>query len=273
MVQNLEIRRLYLAGDRQFINLRLRHAQLRHLKLSDANFQGSDLSYANLKNTDLSRANLSNAYFNEANLMGCNLYGAILTRTSLIKANLIGANLVGARLHDAFLTKANLMNVNFSKADLSGAYLNSADVTGANFTGAIYTQKTQFPEKFDPTTWGMVKKSSVDSLIQQKVTVTQLLYSFNQIAECSIHYLGPTITAKYLKSSRPAREWLTHFQIDSLSKITFDGSLEILVTTLQMEYFKEWITAFIKTCSLIIQDFQRVIKQKEISLINTILDN
>lgn len=268
----LEIRKRYSAGDRQFQSIKLRHAQLKGIKLAQANLRGSDLSYANLRGADLSYADLSDAYLNETNLIDANLKGAILNKASLIKALLANADLTNANLTEAYLTKAFLTNVNLIRADLSGTYLNDADLTGTQFTGAIYTQKTQFPRNFNPRLAGMTQKSSVDSLIQQKVTVAQLLTSFNQVAECSNHYLGNILTAKYLKSSRPQREWLSNFTVDSVGKITFNGALNTQVTTLQLQYFQEWIGAFIKACSMIIQDFAKVIKNKQIELVNTILD-
>ncbi|TVQ48024.1 MAG: pentapeptide repeat-containing protein [Gloeocapsa sp. DLM2.Bin57] len=267
----LEIRKRYSLGDRQFPNIRLRRAQLKGIKLAQANLKGADLSYANLRDADLSYADLSNAYLNETNLIGANLTGAILHSASLIKALLANADLKNANLTEAFLTKAVLSNVSLIKANLSGAYLNEADLTGIQLQGAIFTPKTQFPGYFNPLTAGMVQKSSVDSLIQQKVTITQLLTSFNQVADCSNHYLGNILTAKYLNSSRPPREWLNNFQIDSQGKITFTDNINAPVTTLQLQYFQEWVGAFIKSCSLIIQDFAKVIKSKNIELVNTIL--
>ena len=267
----LEIRKRYSLGDRQFPNIRLRHAQLKGIKLAQANLKGADLSYANLREADLSHADLSNAYLNETNLVGANLKGAILNHTSLIKAILADANLTGANLSEAFLTKAFLTNVDLTKANLSGTYLHDADLTGTLLDGAFFTPKTQFPGYFNPLAAGMVQKTSVESLIQQKVTITELLTSFNQVAQCSSHYLGNILTAKYLNSSRPPREWLSNFKIDSQAKIAFAGNINTPITTLQLEYFKEWVAAFIKACSLIIQDFGKVLKSKDIELVNTIL--
>lgn len=269
----LEIRKRYSAGDRQFQSIKLRHAQLKGIKLSQANLRGADLSYANLRGADLSYADLSNAYLNETNLIDANLKGAILNQASLIKALLANANLANANLSEAYLTKAFLTNVTLIKADLSGTYLHDADLTGTDLTGAIYTQKTQFPLNFKPRMAGMTQKSSVDSLRQQKITVAQLLTSFNQVAECGHHYLGNTLTAKYLKSSRPQREWLNNFSVDSLGKITFNGAQDTHLTTMQLQHVQEWIEAFIKASSLIIQDFSKVIKNKNIDLVNTILES
>lgn len=271
MLQENEIRKRYSLGDRHFGKIRLRHAQLRKLNLSRANFQGADLSYANFKDSDLSYADFTQAYLNESNLMGVNLKNATLVGTSLIKTLLTNADLTGANLREAFLTKAVLTKVNLTKANLSGALLTDAELTGANLQGAIYSPKTQFPQKFNPVAAGMVQQSSVESLIQKKVTVAELIQSFNQVTECSNHYLGGTLTAKYLKSSRPKREWLEKFQIDCLGKITFSGNISDNVTTLQLGYFQEWVSVFIKSCSLIIQDFANVVKKKNIDLVNTIL--
>ncbi|ELR98570.1 pentapeptide repeat-containing protein [Gloeocapsa sp. PCC 73106] len=269
----LEIRKRYSSGDRQFQNIKLRHAQLKGIKLTQANLKGADLSYANLRGADLSYADLSNAYLNETNLIDANLRGAILNRASLIKALLANADLTNANLTEAYLTKAFLTNVNLIKANLSGTYLHDADLTGTKFTEAVYTPQTQFPLLFNPRVAGMTQKSSLDSLIQQRITVAQLLTGFNEVAQCSNHYLGNTLTAKYLQSSRPQRDWLSNFTVNSQGEITFDGPINTQVTTLQLQYFQEWIAAFIKACSLIIQDFGKVIKNQKNDLVNTILSS
>ena len=87
-----------------------------------------------LRGVDLSRKDLSGIDLTKANLQNANFAGALLN----------GTNLTDADLKDAFVCYANLEG-----AILSGANLEGADLENAKLAGAIYTDKTIWPQEFD----------------------------------------------------------------------------------------------------------------------------
>lgn len=261
-----DIQTQYNLGERNFPKLQLRRIDLRGEKLRGINLEGSDLSYADLRDTDLSNANLSGCYFNEANLTAAKLEGANLKGAYLIKAYLTKANFQKAILQEAYLTGAFLTKANFMKADLTGAYLTGTQISGAYFKGAIYSSATRFERGFDPALAGMAQISTFNMAANRKITIDNLITNFEQIASLTSNYLGITITAKYLDSSRPEIEWLQNFKIDHKSKITFDGSLNAKVTSIQLKWFEKWQTAFIKSCSIFVQDLPNMIREKHLGI-------
>ena len=63
-----------------------------------------------------------------------------------------GADLSGADLNRADLSGANLSRADLSGANLSWADLRRADLRRANLSGAVWNDKTQWPEGFAPPT-------------------------------------------------------------------------------------------------------------------------
>ncbi len=254
-----ELRKRYALGERTFNQARLRKAELRGMNLSHTSLRGSDLSAANLRGVNLSYADLRECNLNEADLMGANLTGANLNKAFLIKTYLTKANLYKTKLNEACLTGAFLTYVNLTQADLTGAYLNGADLSGANLQGSLYSEQTCFDRHFNPVSAGMRNISTLKPVIEKNIPIEELLTSFNAISQCSNHYLGPSLTAKYLQSSRPEFEWLKKFNINSKAQLSFSGNTKDSVTTRQLKLFQQWVKAFIKSCSLIIQDFNKII--------------
>lgn len=110
---------------------------------------------------------LRNANLNGANLSGAELYNADLTEAMLNDANLSGAELLGARLSGANLSRANLSSAVLGYADLNGANLHGTNLYGtdlstvynlnnANLNGAWYSDKTNWPDGFDPEAAGAI---------------------------------------------------------------------------------------------------------------------
>lgn len=258
-----EVQKRYEQGQRDFSKMQLRRADLRGVNLSGINLQGADLSYANLREADLSYADLRECYLNEANLIGTKFKGANLEGAYLIKAYVTRANFQEACLKGAFFTGAYLTKVNLNKADLTGAYLTGADVKGAYLKGAFYNEKTCFEPGFNPISAGMEKKSALNTPRKQKVTVEELVATFNLVTHCSKQYLGSSLTEKYFESSRPSFDWLENFQINKSAQITFSGVRGSVVTTLQLKWFEKWVNSFIKNCSLIVHDFPHIIEQNQ----------
>ena len=70
------------------------------------------------------------------------------------------------------------------------------------------------------------------------------------------------MTAKYFHSSRPDFDWLNQFEIDKSNQISFEGVLTNSVSYLQLCWFQKWSDNFIKSCSLIVKDFPKLIELK-----------
>lgn len=250
----VDFRKLYSSGKRQFHKAQLERAFLEKHSLSQADLREADLNYANLKNADLSdtdlrESSLIRTELSGANLSRANLASADLSRANLAIANLQGANLTGACLNKACLTAANLDKVDLRYANLTGTYLIGVDLSQANLNGALYDDDTDFPPDFDPINAGML----------QNYTLEQLLAQFNHLCECSNHYLGVIMTAKYLYSSRPEFGWLNKFEINKFNQITFEGIVTDSLSHNQLLWFQKWMQSFIQSCSQIIKNFSQLI--------------
>ncbi len=262
-----ELKKRYESGERNFQKLELRRANLRGLDLSNANLQGADLSYANLREVNLNGADLSSAYLNEADLTGANLQGAILRETYLIKTYLIRANLENANLHKAYLTGAYLTKANLSNARLTEAYLTGANLSGANFTGAYYDKKTRFDASFSPEKAGMQNDlSRATSVIGLKVTMEQLLETFNHLSQLSSRYLGNIMTSRYWESARPGVDWLNQFAVTKKAEIQFTGAHPQgeYLNLAQLRWAQSWIKAFVNSCSQIIPDYPKLVNEEKL---------
>jgi hypothetical protein len=114
--------------------------------LSETNLCGIEAKGLSLAQADLSGIALQNAMLPSADFRGANM----------VCARLDGAVLRGARLKGVVLRSAVLSNARLQRADLSGAQLQRADLRSAHYdkhtvwTGALYDERTQWPEGFDP---------------------------------------------------------------------------------------------------------------------------
>ncbi|MEG3840581.1 pentapeptide repeat-containing protein [Microcoleus sp. herbarium14] len=131
---NKELKRRYLAGERDFRGLDQKNLYLSYYCLIDI-----DLSRANLKESEFTRTSLINAKFIEANLEK-----AGFNSTLLINANLSNANLSHATLVNADLTGADLTGADLTGADLTDAVLIETNLTDANLTDIKTTEQTIF---------------------------------------------------------------------------------------------------------------------------------
>jgi uncharacterized protein YjbI with pentapeptide repeats len=272
-VNAVDIQNQYNIGERDFPKSQLRRIKWQQAQLRGINLQDSDLSYADLRDANLTNANLSNCYLNEANLTGANLTGANLTGAHLIKAYLTKTNFTKANLKEAYFNGSFLTKANLTKADLSGSILNGSHVQGATFQGAIYDQTTRFDRGFEPKSLGMSLVSSFPGSPTKKVTIAEIIHDLENIASITIHYLGGTITAKNFEDSRPNVDWLTSFTMDKKGKISFTESLNQQATSIQRLWLEKWRTAFVKKCSLIVQDLPNIIQDKNFNTEELIDDN
>lgn len=260
-----QLKNKYDAGERDFRHLEFRRVNLQGLNLSQANFKGADLSYANLREVNFSGADLSEACLNEADLTGANLQGANLQGTYLIKTYLIKTNLQSANLNKAYLTGAYMSKSNLINADLTGAFLNGAKLNGADLTGICYDATTRFDVNFIPNKTGIKKDiSRTTSLLNLKVTIEDLLNTFNYLSEISNRYLGNMMTARNWETARPQSEWLNQFQITSSAQMCFAIAHKGYLDASQLRLAQEWVNRFIKICSQIIQDYPKLIDRKQV---------
>ncbi|MEB3213279.1 MAG: hypothetical protein VKL39_18155, partial [Leptolyngbyaceae bacterium] len=103
----------------------------------------------------------------------------------------------------------------------------------------------------------------------QSLSLKDVLSALNQFSRIAARYLGATIVSNYWKSSRPAIEWLSAFEIDRKGQITFTKSLpngeNQVLTPDQHEWLSEWLTEFIQRCSSVIRNFPSVVQKMELS--------
>ncbi len=139
-------------------------ADLARADLRGANLQGAELSAADLSGSILKRADLSSANLAGANLEGSTLIAAVLTGANLAAANLAGCDLTGCDLAGTRLTGANMAGADLSRSDLRGADMLHASLEDATVVGAIFDDKTRFPELFfDPEGKGAVRIKGAES--------------------------------------------------------------------------------------------------------------
>lgn len=145
-----ELKAKYNLGKRDFKKINLPYNNLNQVKLDGIELTDSNLEACSLQRSSLIKAYLTKVNFQKANLMAANLRGA----------NLVGANLAGADLTGACLEEALLIEANLSQADLSGADLSKAVIFNTYLHQAAYSNKTKFPQGFDPEKAGMKRYSA-----------------------------------------------------------------------------------------------------------------
>jgi hypothetical protein len=112
----------------------------------------------------------------------------------------------------------------------------------------------------------MTLLSSFQASPNKKITIAQVVNNFESIASLTSCYLGVTITAKNFHESRPDIEWLQKFSMDKQGKISFTGTLNHQATMMQLKWLEKWTNAFIKKCSVIIQDLPNIIEEKHLTV-------
>ncbi|MEL4894306.1 pentapeptide repeat-containing protein [Crocosphaera sp. Alani8] len=282
----IDLNQKYEEGQRNFQGLQLRRGDLRGLNLSYTDFRGVDLSYANLRDVDFTGADLREAYLNEADLTGVNLTGANLEGASLIKVYLIKANCYQTNFSKAYLTGAYLTKTNFKEARFNGAYLNGVKLSGAKLRDASYDEKTRFDYSFNPESAFMnlgdnskriyIQPQEVLEINPQQqiniptINIEQFLEAFNHLTTVSRRYLGKTMTEKYWESSRPAFDWLEHFEMIESAEIIFKGELETVLNAEQLQWLQLWLKTFIKNCCQILQNYPAML---DLQLVKPILSS
>lgn len=169
-------------------------ANLEYASLKNCNLRGAYLAGCNMHGADFTNADLRDAVFsyvvnNKKYLTNPGDYSSIdfmdlaataqIKKASFINANLEATEITGGEqssFQGANLRRAKLEgsyeSADFRGADLTGADLSNTNLRGANFAGAIldyanfdkalYTNRTKWPEGFDPTKNGSFDVSEAD---------------------------------------------------------------------------------------------------------------
>ncbi|WP_319419507.1 pentapeptide repeat-containing protein [Pleurocapsa sp. FMAR1] len=171
MITLEEILNRYLAGERNFSQIKIRLGELANQDLSNINLSDASLSQVSLVGCNLSNANLSKANLPGSNLEGVNLSDADMSQTNFcvgeskdyaqimtsienswtgIWKNLPTETATQAKeqmyaqmsqqlpefLFPVSLKRANLERANLTQADLRRTYLNDANLQGTDLTNA-----------------------------------------------------------------------------------------------------------------------------------------
>jgi len=115
-----------------------------------------DLSRVDLRGQDLHRF-----LFTKRKLNGAVLDVADLRDVRLDGANLRNASLAGALLTRSLLAGADLRGADLECADLRDADLADAKLGGAVLSGAVMSDRTGWPDGFDPTEQGVQPASAI----------------------------------------------------------------------------------------------------------------
>lgn len=107
----------------------------------------------------------------------------------------------------------------------------------------------------------VLPQASVNTSLEVKVTIEELLNALNQLSKYSSNYIGTKLTADYWQQTRPKFPWIENFTIERSGKIIFSGVITQSVSTLQHQLVKEWTAAFIKQSSKIIQNLPMMVEQ------------
>jgi len=106
--------------------------------------------------------------------------------------------------------------------------------------------------------------ASGPELPPEPFTPKETLEALNQISQLTTHYLGTIVVANYWKTTRPAGDWLTQFQVDRSAQFSFKAANPNPIPTLnpeELQWVRDWIAAFVDRCSKVIRDFNDMLKQ------------
>jgi hypothetical protein len=133
--------------------LNLRGADLTRGKFARAQFTGTDLSTARMSDADFENGWFSEATLRWASLRRANLKDAFVLGADFEKATLDGANLE----HTYIGSSTKLVKTSLREANLADANLERAELDETELAGAIYNEKTKWPDDFDPDAAGAVR--------------------------------------------------------------------------------------------------------------------
>jgi hypothetical protein len=93
----------------------------------------------------------------------------------------------------------------------------------------------------------------------QALTAGLALEIMQSLLSSGSSYLGPKITGEYWALSRPSKEWLNAFVMNSTHHLLWSGSREAVFTEEEQVDLQIWVKTYIKKCSQIIHGFHEMI--------------
>jgi hypothetical protein len=92
--------------------------------------------------------------------------------------------------------------------------------------------------------------------VQPEISTREALEALQGILTSSSNYLGPKIASEYWIASRPPKEWLESFILNTNHKLLWSGTYEEKVAGQKLEDLQIWVKTYIQKCSRIIHGFQ-----------------
>ncbi len=142
----------------------LRKRTMHRAMLFDQDLSKTDFTGSNLRGAFMNWSNLCQTIFEDANLITSYMSNAHLRESILVRARLNGASLDNANLIFADLSSTDVWGADFKGANLIGAICKFDRYDKAEFEGAIYDDRTVWPEGFDPVAKGAIKVSNRDGV-------------------------------------------------------------------------------------------------------------
>ncbi|MGB8698167.1 MAG: hypothetical protein WCD18_02015, partial [Thermosynechococcaceae cyanobacterium] len=107
-----------------------------------------------------------------------------------------------------------------------------------------------------------VSKSNNTTLNDANVNycVGDLLKLINNLISESFKYIGPTISVKYMKMTRPRDFWIEKVYFDQLGIALHQDFNSTLMTLGQAIISRRWIENYIRCCSTILPNFEYLLK-------------
>lgn len=112
-----------------------------------------------LKQFDWQNTRLTGAWWEGVNASEIDFWRADLSQAGFRKVIFRKSVLVEAKLDRSVLVGADLTDARLERASLLGTDLRETKLEGANFAGAIYNDRTRFPDGFDPDARGLIPKT------------------------------------------------------------------------------------------------------------------
>jgi hypothetical protein len=120
----------------------------------------------------------------------------------------------------------------------------------------------EFPDEFQAN---HLPSAGLSSASIQSASLKDVLAAMNALSQLTTQYLGTLVVANYWKATRPAVDWLNHFQIERSGQMTFAVQAPSerlpLLTHEQHRQIQAWVAAFIERCSKVIRDFAKIVRQ------------
>jgi hypothetical protein len=104
--------------------------------------------------------------------------------------------------------------------------------------------------------------------VAPSLSAREALEVLQGILASSSNYLGPKIAGEYWLASRPAKEWLNSFILNSNHKLLWSGAHEERVSEQKLEDLQTWVKTYIEKCSQIIHGFQDMIDAERLKALS-----